>query len=59
MVNLIQKTVKRPVGRQRSGNVKTAVMRNDQIVLKEIKQIRDIRKAFAFHNNKSAQLRVI
>ena len=55
VVQLAQEAIKGPVGRQRSCNVETAVVGNEQIAVEEVHQIGDLCKAFAFHDDKRTE----
>ena len=55
IVNASQETVERPVGRQRTHDVETTVMCNDEIIVQIIHQIGDLRKALAFHDDERAK----
>ena len=52
IVQLLQKTLIRPVGRQWFHDVESAVVRNETVVFQVIRQVRNLRKTFAFHDNK-------
>ena len=52
MVKAFEETVKSPIRGKRHGDIKTAVMGNEKVVVKVIKKVSNHRKAFAFHNNK-------
>lgn len=54
MIEVYQETVKSPVGRKRFGNIKTAEVSNEKVVVQIIKKVGYHGKAFAFHNNKRA-----
>ena len=53
VVQLPQKTVIRPVGREWLHDVEPAVVGNEPVIVQIIHQICDLREAFAFHNDKS------
>lgn len=52
MVKMFEETVKSPIRGKRHGDIKTAVMSNEKVVVKVIKKVSNHRKAFAFHDNK-------
>ena len=59
MVKVFEETVKGPIRRQRSGDVKTAVMGNKKVIVKVVNKIRNHRETFAFHDNESADHGVV
>lgn len=52
MVKVFEEMVKSPIRGKRYGNIKTAVMSKEKVVVKVIKKVSDHRKTFAFHDNK-------
>ena len=59
MIDLIDKPIHRQIGRQRRGDIKTAVICDNQFVLEIVPKIRDTGKALAFHYNKCTELCMI
>jgi hypothetical protein len=53
MVKADEKAVKSPIRRNRTSDVKATVMGDDKIVAQVVKQFRDHRESFTFHNDKS------
>lgn len=53
MIEMNQETVKCPIRWKRPGNIKTAVMSNEKVVIQIINKIGNHGKTFPFHNNKS------
>ena len=52
MVKVFQKTVKCPVRGKRQGDVKTAVVCDEKVVVQVIDKVGNHGKTFAFHNDK-------
>lgn len=52
MVKIFKETSKRPVGRKRKGNVKTAVVSNEKVIIQIIDKVCNHGETFAFHYNK-------
>lgn len=52
---LAQKTRQSPIGRQRARDVEAAVMGDEQVALKEVPKVSDLRKALALHDDERAQ----
>ena len=55
MTQFTDKAVKSPVGRQRPGDVKAAVVGNKQITVEKVHQIADLGKAFGLHDDESTE----
>ena len=55
IVQILDKTFKRPVGRQRLCDIEPAVIRDQQIILQIIQKIGNVDKALAFHDNECAE----
>ena len=52
IVQFFEKTIISPIGRQRFHDVEPTVVGNEAVVIQVIFQIRNLRKSFAFHDNK-------
>ena len=52
MIKVFEETVESPVRGKRAGNIKAAVMGNEEVVVKVIGKVRDHGETFAFHDDK-------
>lgn len=59
MVKIFKEAVKGPVGGKRQGDVKTAVVRNEKVIVKVVDKVGNHGKAFAFHDDKGANHGVV
>jgi len=53
-IKVLEEAVKRPIGRKRQSNVKTAVMGNEQVVVQVIHKVCDHGKTLALHYKEGA-----
>lgn len=53
MVKVFKEAVKRPVGGKRKGNIKTAVVSDEKVVVQVIDKVGYHGEAFTLHHNKS------
>lgn len=59
MIKGFKETGKCPIGRKGQGNVKTAVVGNEKVIIQIIGKVGNHGKAFAFHHNKSTDHSVV
>ena len=52
MIEMNQETIKCPIRRKRLGDIKTAVMSKEKVVIQIVNKVRNHGKAFTFHNDK-------
>lgn len=58
MVEAFEETIKSPIRRKRKGDIKTAVISNEKVVVKIVDKVRNHGKTFAFHDNEGTNHRV-